>query len=70
MKKGNPHIVDTKRSGDDDHAIGVLLERVRELVQAARRTAATAVNSLQVITNFEIGRMIVEHEQQGTQRAE
>ena len=54
----------------DDHAIGALLEQVRGLVRAARESAATAVNSLQVITSYEIGRMIVEYEQQGTQRAE
>ena len=29
-----------------------------------------AVDSLQVVTNFEIGRMILEHEQQGVRRAE
>jgi hypothetical protein len=69
MKKRDPHIVETKRSGDDDQNIGALLERVRELIRAARRTAVTTVNSVQVITNFEIGRMIVEHEQQGAQRA-
>jgi predicted nuclease of restriction endonuclease-like (RecB) superfamily len=70
MKKRDPHIVKTKRSGDDDQNISTLIERVRELVQTARKSAATTINSLQVITNFEIGRMIVEHEQQGVQRAE
>ena len=70
MKKAKPGVGGTKNSGEDDHALSALLEKVRELVQTARRTAATAVNSLQVVTNFEIGRMIVEHEQQGTRRAE
>lgn len=69
MKKRDPHIVETKRSGDDDQNIGVLLERIRQLVRTARKAAVTTINSLQVITNFEIGRMIVEHEQQGAQRA-
>ena len=49
--------------------LGALVEQVRSLVQSARRAAATSVNSLQVLTNFEIGRLIVEHEQQGRHRA-
>ncbi len=43
---------------------------MRGLKRAARKSAATAINSLQVITSYEIGRMIVDHEQQGVQRAE
>ena len=54
----------------NDQAFDALLEQIRGLVQSARKTAATAINSLQVSTRFEIGRMIVEHEQQGVQRAE
>jgi hypothetical protein len=46
-----------------------LVAEVRSLVHSARQTAATAVNTLQVLTNFEIGRRIVEHEQQGAKRA-
>ena len=57
------------RVGTDDQAFDALLEQIRSLVQSARKTGATAINSLQVITSFEIGRMIVEHEQQGVQRA-
>lgn len=49
--------------------LGVLVEQVRSLVQSARRTAATNINSLQILTNFEIGRLIVEHEQAGQNRA-
>ena len=47
-----------------------LIKEIRELVQHARRTASRNVNILQVSTNFEIGRMIVEHEQKGKRRAE
>ena len=50
--------------------LGSLIEQVRSLVQSARRTAAVSVNTLQVLTNFEIGRRIVEHEQKGAKRAE
>jgi hypothetical protein len=59
----------TPRAGTNDQAFDALLEQIRSLVQSARKTAATAINSLQVITSFEIGRIIVEHEQQGVQRA-
>ena len=38
-------------------------------MQSARRTAAQNVNTLQVVTNFEIGRRIVEYEQKGSKRA-
>jgi predicted nuclease of restriction endonuclease-like (RecB) superfamily len=47
-----------------------LMTELRSLIHSARRTAATTVNTLQVLTNFEIGRRIVEHEQKGAERAE
>jgi len=50
--------------------LGVLVAEVRSLIQSARHAAVTTVNTLQVLTNFEIGRRIVEHEQQGAARAE
>jgi predicted nuclease of restriction endonuclease-like (RecB) superfamily len=46
-----------------------LLAEVRALLQAARAAAARQVNTLLVLTNYEIGRRIVEHEQGGEQRA-
>ena len=46
-----------------------LIAEVRSLIQSARRGAASVVNTLQVMTNFEIGRRIVEHEQKGKERA-
>src|SRR4030042_1174514 len=70
MKKRNPHIVEAKGSGHENQTVEALLEQVRGLIRAARKSAATAINSLQVITSYEIGRMIVEHEQKGAQRAE
>lgn len=42
---------------------------MRTLVQSACHAAAASVNALQVLTNFEIGRRIVEHEQKGAKRA-
>ncbi|MDP2899283.1 MAG: PDDEXK nuclease domain-containing protein [bacterium] len=47
-----------------------LIAQVRTLIQSARHAAASTVNTLQVLTNFEIGRGIVEHEQKGEKRAE
>ena len=47
-----------------------LITELRGLIQSARHAAATTVNTLQVLTNFEIGRRIVEHEQKGEKRAE
>jgi len=47
-----------------------LIAEVRRLIHSARHAAARTVNTLQVLTNFEIGRRIVEHEQKGEKRAE
>ncbi|WP_240746307.1 PDDEXK nuclease domain-containing protein [Desulfuromonas acetexigens] len=47
-----------------------LVAELRGLIHSARHAVATRVNTLQVLTNFEIGRRIVEHEQQGAERAE
>jgi predicted nuclease of restriction endonuclease-like (RecB) superfamily len=49
--------------------LAALIADVRNLIQSARRAAASTVNTLQVLTNFEIGRRIVEHEQKGEKRA-
>ncbi len=46
-----------------------LLTQVRQLIQSARRGVSTVVDTFQVMTNFEIGRRIVEHEQNGAKRA-
>ena len=49
--------------------LGALLSEVRQLIQSARRGVASVVDTFQVMTNFEIGRRIVEHEQKGAKRA-
>ncbi|MBE2283250.1 MAG: DUF1016 domain-containing protein [Prosthecobacter sp.] len=46
-----------------------LLTEVRQLIQSARRGVASVVDTFQVMTNYEIGRRIVEHEQKGAKRA-
>ncbi len=47
-----------------------LLKNIRELILTARKAAVHSVDLIQVLTNFEIGRRIVEHEQGGSARAE
>lgn len=49
--------------------LAALITEVRELIQSARRGVASVVDTFQVMTNFEIGRRIVEHEQKGAKRA-
>ena len=46
-----------------------LLRQIRELILAARLTVARSVDTIQVLTYFEIGRRIVDHEQHGNRRA-
>jgi predicted nuclease of restriction endonuclease-like (RecB) superfamily len=47
-----------------------LLQDIRSLITAARSSAVRNIDRLQVITNFKIGRRIVEEEQKGAARAE
>lgn len=47
-----------------------LFEDIRKKIVEARSTAAYNINTLQVLTNFEIGRLIVEYQQSGKKRAE
>lgn len=53
-----------------DASKNILLQDIRNLITVARSTAARNINKLQVLTNFEIGRRIVEEEQKGFARAE
>ena len=50
--------------------IDSLVADLQELILAARKAAARSIHKIQVVTNFEIGRRIIEHEQQGSARAE
>lgn len=64
MKKQIKHV---KRNTSDDTA---LFREIRELILSARNTVVRNVDTIQVITNFEIGRRIVNYEQRGKTRAE
>lgn len=47
-----------------------LYSKIADLLQTARQTVVRTVNQTMVYTYYEIGRMIVEDEQQGKERAE
>jgi len=47
-----------------------LFQKVADLIEASRKRVATAVNTAMVYTYYEIGRYIVEDEQNGASRAE
>lgn len=47
-----------------------LISGIKKLVDEARKQVVRNVNTTMLVTNFEIGRMIVEYEQKGHQRAE
>ncbi len=58
------------RRNDDAIQIQRLLADIRDLILSARRAVVRSVDTLQVLSSFEIGRRIVEHEQQDAARAE
>jgi len=52
-----------------DKQLALLVNDIRTLLSQARQLTYNHVNRLSVITNFEIGKIIVEHEQFGSKRA-
>jgi DUF1016 N-terminal domain len=65
MKKPDQKAISQTPSGE----YGGLIGGIAELLEVARRTAARTVNALMTATYWEIGRRIVEFEQQGQERA-
>lgn len=59
----------TRNSHGRTVQIDTLLADIRRLVLAARRAVVRSVDTVQVLTSFEIGRRIVEHIQHGATRA-
>jgi len=59
----------TRQSHGGAVQIERLLADIRDLILSARRAVVRSVDTLQVLTSFEIGRRIVEQEQHGTSRA-
>ena len=66
MNKPHPKAISLKPSVE----YGGLIGGIAELLEAARRNAARAVNALMTATYWEIGRRIVAFEQRGKKRAE
>ena len=54
----------------EDFQNSEILQRVVDLLQQARQQVLRTVNSTMVLTYFEIGRIIVEEEQKGKERAD
>ncbi len=50
-------------------SLAALTAEVRNLILSARGSVASVADTFQVMTNFNIGRRIVEHEQKGKRRA-
>ena len=48
----------------------VLIQQIIELVQTSRQFVVRQTNSVMVFTYFHIGRLIVQHEQKGNEKAE
>ena len=53
-----------------DKDIQDLVIRAKDIIISARRTAYRGVDRTQVVTNFIIGKLIVEQEQKGSKRAD
>ena len=69
MKKPSVSKKATTPAKTKPDGLTALVTEVRRLIQSARRGVSTVVDTFQVMTNFEIGRRIVEHEQKGAKRA-
>ncbi len=69
MKKPSVSKQATTPAKTKPDGLTTLVTEVRQLIQSARRGVSTVVDTFQVMTNFEIGRRIVEHEQKGAKRA-
>lgn len=53
----------------DSHIIADIAERIERLITNARTNVARAINITEVITKYEIGRIIVNVVQEGEERA-
>lgn len=57
-------------SGREEIAYGAVLSDIVSLLESARRASARAVNTIITTTYWEVGRRIVDLEQEGSERAE
>lgn len=54
----------------NDNSLDGLFKKVSSLIEQARKTVSTTVNLAEVYTKYQIGRYIVETEQEGSNRAQ
>lgn len=57
-------------SNTEHKGIEALVHRVASVIEEARKRVLTSVNLAEVYTKYQIGRYIVEEEQQGAERAQ
>ncbi len=69
MKKKPAAAKRSARARAKPDSLAPLIAEVRNLIQSARRGVSSVIDTFQVMTNFEIGRRIVEYEQKGKKRA-
>lgn len=69
MAKSDKHIV-SQNNTDKIGQISNLFQRISERIEQSRNEIVRNANAVLLITNYEIGRYIVEDEQQGENRAE
>lgn len=62
--------MELKPATSPDDELGVLIQQIAKAVEQARRHVRQSVNQTMVASYWEIGRLIIEHEQQGQARAE
>ncbi len=69
MANSDKHIIPQNNSDKIDK-ISNLFQRISERIEQSRNEVVRNANAVLLITNYEIGRYIVEDEQQGENRAE
>ena len=69
MNEQSPKVINAEAQLVNDTAYKTLVENISKTVEMAHQKLATAVNTILIDTNWEIGRYIVEFEQHGNARA-
>ena len=69
MNEQSPKVINAEAQLVNDTAYKTLVENISKAVEMAHQKLATAVNTILIDTNWEIGRYIVEFEQHGNARA-
>ena len=69
MNEQSSKVINADAQLVNDAAYQTLVENISKAVEMAHQKLATAVNTILIDTNWEIGRYIVEFEQHGNARA-